>query len=122
MAGAVNVPLDAGDRGTLNLVFKFGTIGDAERELGAPLTTAMASGTLGFDALGAIFWAVLQPSLRITREGSNDLVDELGVEAITGAIVKGLGQYFGGGEAAEEGAAPGEATAPGEAGAAKKGK
>lgn len=111
MSGPATVQLDAGNRGVLNLVFKFGTIRAAEQALGQPLTSL--GGTMGFDAISAIFWAVLQPSLRITQEGSDDLIDELGVEAVTAKIGEGLAAYFG---TAETGAGAGEGKA------AKKGK
>lgn len=113
MASEYHHPLEAGGR-TLNLVFKFGTMRVAERELGRPLTSALASGDVGFDELSAIFWAALQPSLKITREASDDLVDEIGVEAVTKAVLVGVSRVFG--------KDPGESAAPGEAKAAKKAK
>ncbi len=103
MSGPVTIQLEAGNRGVLNLVFKFGTIRQAEQALGKPLTGL--GGNMGFDAISAIFWAVLQPSLRITQEGSDDMIDELGIEKITAKIGEGLSSYFGKTETGEESAA-----------------
>lgn len=76
-------------------VFKFGTMRRAEQELGRPLPADMAAGNIGFDAISAIFWAALQPSLAITRDGSDDLIEEMGVADATVLIMDGLGRVFG---------------------------
>lgn len=94
---AVQLPVTIGER-TLNLVFKFGTIRLAEQELGRPISAEMASGNAGLDLISALFWAVLQPSLKITREGSDDLVDEAGFEQVAAWIGTGISRYFGGGD------------------------
>lgn len=102
MATAVTIPVKVGER-SLNLVFKFGTIREAEAALGRPVTADLASGNIGFEMISALWWAVLQPSLMITREGADDLVDEAGVEAVTGWIAEGLTRYFGGDVSADSG-------------------
>ncbi|PKB19658.1 hypothetical protein B0I00_1898 [Novosphingobium kunmingense] len=115
MSAAHTVVLDAGDHGPLKLVFKFGTLRKAERELGRSLTSAMAEGNIGFDELSAIFWAALQPSLLITRDGSDDLIDAIGVVEVTRAVMEGVSAAFGKGEHDKA-----DDAAAGEAKAAKK--
>lgn len=115
MSAAVQLPVTIGNTAA-NLVFKFGTLRQAEQELGRPITAELASGNVGMDVLSALFWAVLQPSLRITREASDDMVDEVGVEQVAAWIGEGLTRYFAGEHGADESAALGEAKA------AKRGK
>lgn len=95
MSAAHTVPLDAGEHGTLKLVFKFGTLRKAEAELGHSLAANMASGDIGFNVVSAVFWAALQPSMMITRDGSDDLIDAIGAVAVTKAVVEGIGAMFG---------------------------
>lgn len=105
MSGAVIVPaMIAGQ--SLRLTFKFGTMALAERELGQPVTDALARGSMGLDMLGCLFWAALQPAHRMTRAASDDLVDEAGIEAVAGWVGKGLAQYFGGDVSPDDGPAP----------------
>lgn len=94
MGTPVTIPVEIGGR-HLSLSFKFGTIRMVEAELGRPITEELMQGTMGLDMLSALFWAVLQPSLAITRAGSDDLIDEAGVETVSQWIAQGLVRYFG---------------------------
>jgi hypothetical protein len=113
MGTPATVVAKIGER-SFNLVFKFGTIRAVEAELGRPITQELATGDIGLDMLSGLFWAVLQPSLAITREGSDDLIDEAGIEVVTQWMTEGLIRYFSGDVVAE--------AALGNASAAKKGK
>lgn len=93
MSAAVSLPLEIGGS-TYRLTFKFGTMRVAERELGRPITSELASGEIGLDMLSALFWAVLQPSHLMTRDASDDLIDVAGVQVVAAAIAEGLGRYF----------------------------
>lgn len=95
MAAAHTILLDAGEHGTLKLVFKFGTLRKAETELGRTLTKSMAGGDMGFDEVSAVFWAALQPSLMISRDGSDNLIDIVGPVAATKAVMEGIAAVFG---------------------------
>lgn len=104
---------------TLN--FNFTTMRMAEKELGAPIHTIFNGGqAVGFEAMSVIWWASLNRKHRMTREATDALVDEAGLEQVTKWIVEGLGEYSGGGK--EDGAANAD-PAPVEAGSAEgKGK
>lgn len=93
MSAAVTLPLEIGGS-TYRLTFKFGTMRVAERELGRPITSELASGEIGLDMLSALFWAVLQPSHLMTRDASDDLIDVAGLQPVATAIADGLSRYF----------------------------
>lgn len=82
---------------TYNLAFKFGTMRVAETEIGR----SIADWGGGLDVLSAVFWAALQPAHKITREGSDNLVDHIGVEALSELIADGVKAYMGGGDETE---------------------
>jgi hypothetical protein len=103
MAAAVILPAEIGGQ-PYRLTFKFGSMRIAEVELGRPITAELASGQIGLDVLSCLFWAVLQPAHRMTREGSDDLIDAAGIEAVGKWIGEGLGRYFNDGELPVEGA------------------
>lgn len=117
MSGAVFVPVVIGVL-TYRLVFKFGTMRIAERELGNPITDELTSGSVSLDVLSCLFWAALQPGHRMTREASDDLIDSAGIEQVGKWIGEGVTAYFGVGkpgldeQGAEPGESPGEAVSP----------
>lgn len=90
---------DIGDRAfTLN--FNFNAMRMAEKELGQPIMSVFQKDGAGevkisFDALSALWWAVLQRKHRITREACDTLVDEAGLDAVAGWLTEGLSAYFG---------------------------
>jgi hypothetical protein len=95
------------------LVFKFGTLRLAEKELGESIAAVFGGGgeKVGFDAISAVFWAALQPGHRVTREKSDDMIDEAGLPKVMEVISEGISAYFGveaaaAGEEADEGNAP----------------
>jgi hypothetical protein len=95
---------------TYRLVFKFGTLRLAEKELGESIAAVFGSGgqKVGFDAISAVFWAALQPGHRVTREKSDDLIDDAGLAAVMAVITEGISAYFGASAASAE-PAPGDA-------------
>lgn len=112
MSGAVTIPLEAGKHGTLQLVFKFGTMVKAEQELGKSLLQVMSEGEFGFDAMGAVFWAAMQPSHQLSRAAAEEMVDEIGIGPLTQALTDGVKQFLGldkAGPASGEGKAAGKA-------------
>jgi hypothetical protein len=59
--------------------------------------------------LSALFWASLQAAHRITREGSDNLIDEVGLEKIKDFIGEAMSAYNGAStpaDAGDEGNAP----------------
>ncbi len=96
MSGAVHKVLEIGGA-TYRLVFKFGTLRLAEKELGESIAAVFGGGgdKVGFDALSAVFWAALQPGHRVTREKSDDLIDEAGLPAVMAVLTEGISGYFG---------------------------
>lgn len=110
MSAAVIKQIEIGDQ-TFTLVAKFGTMRNAERELGMPITKIGEN--MGFDALSALFWAFLQPKHRMTRDASDNLVDEFGIETLGTTIAEMLTGYFG--------TDAGEEETPGKGKAAKAG-
>lgn len=117
--------IDIGDR-ALTLNFNFTTMRVAEKELGAPIHTIFNSeaGAVGFEAMSVIWWAALNRKHKMTREATDQLVDEAGLEQVTTWIVEGLSEYSGTGDAsADDAPATATATATATAGSAEgKGK
>lgn len=103
MSGAVHKAIEIGGT-TYRLVFKFGTLRLAEKELGESIAAVFGGGgeKVGFDALSAVFWAALQPGHRVTREKSDDLIDEAGLSAVMTVLTEGIGAYFGASAPADE--------------------
>ena len=94
MTSAVVKTVDIGGR-TYSLVAKFGTMRLAEPELGTTIPSMMQDvSTIGFDAISALFWAFLQPNHPMTRQSSDDLIDDHGYEAATVLIGELLIDYF----------------------------
>lgn len=71
--------------------FKFGSVRMADEIL--PGGMDGKSGSIA--KLSALFWAVLQPKHRITREGSDALIDEAGPDAVGEFIREGMAAYQG---------------------------
>ncbi|XUU60641.1 hypothetical protein ACRAQ6_13940 [Erythrobacter sp. HA6-11] len=96
MSGAVTKVLEIGST-TYRMVFKFGTLRMAEKELGENIASVFSGGgeKVGFDVVNAVFWASLQPAHRVTREKADDLIDEAGLEAVMAQIAAGVAEYFG---------------------------
>ncbi len=107
------------DGKTYRLTFKFGTMRIAEAELGKPITAELASGEVTLAVLSCLFWAVLQPHHRMSRDGADDLVDAAGLEQVGKWIGEGLGLYFNRGVSKEDQVAAGEPAAAGKGKAAK---
>lgn len=104
--------IDIDDR-AFTLSFNFTTMRMAEKELGAPIHTIFNGGeTVGFEAMSVIWWAALNRKHRMTREATDNLVDEAGLEKVTEWIVEGLAEYSGTGS-------DDETPAPAEAGSAE---
>lgn len=108
--------VEIGDR-ALTLNFNFGMMRLAEKELGEPIYNAFkkepgADGAddqyrVSFDAISVIWWAALNRKHRMTREGTDALVDEAGFEVVAGWVAEGISEYFGSGKKADaEDAAP----------------
>jgi hypothetical protein len=108
--------VDVGDR-ALTLNFNFGMMRLAEKEFGEPIYSAFkkepgADGAddqyrVSFDAISVIWWAALSRKHRMTREGTDTLVDEAGFEQVAEWVAEGISEYFGGGKKADaEGADP----------------
>lgn len=95
MTGAVTIHAEIEGHNPYRLVFKFGTMRLAEKELGKPIGQVFQSGEVSFEALSAVFWAVLQPHHGMTREAADNLVDDAGVDAMAGWIGEGIERYFG---------------------------
>lgn len=94
MASAVVKNVEIGDE-VYTLTAKFGTMRAAETELGTSIPKLMVDPeNVGFDAMSALFWAFLQPQHRMTREGSDALVDIVGFEQVTKWVGEALSQYF----------------------------
>lgn len=93
MSAAVILPVEIGGQ-QLRLSFKFGSMRLAEAELGRPITAELAKGEVSLDVLSCLFWAVLQPNHRMTRDASDDLVDQAGFGTIAGWIGEGVSRYF----------------------------
>ena len=88
-------PVEIGDR-ALTLNFNFTTMRLAEKELGAPIHSLFNGGdAVGFEAMSVIWWAALHRKHRMTREATDMLVDEAGLEQVTTWIVEGLSEYSG---------------------------
>lgn len=107
MGAPVTLPVQIGEQ-TYRMVFKFGTIRTFENAIGKPLSEAFPQDdgevkptAMSLDTLSALFWATLQPSHRITREASDDLIDQAGIAQVGEWIGEGMRGYFGGGEAEE---------------------
>lgn len=109
--------VEVGDR-ALTLHFNFGMMRLAEKELGEPIHSAFkkepgADGAddqyrVSFDAISVIWWAALNRKHRMTREGTDTLVDEAGFEQVAKWVAEGIREYFGGGKKADgDEAAPG---------------
>lgn len=98
MSGAVTLPIDIGGM-TYQTVFKFGTMRIAGAEMGKSVMKAFSNDEISEDEISAIWWAVLQPNHRITREGSDNLIDEAGFGDIAAHIAKGVAACYGGGDA-----------------------
>jgi hypothetical protein len=87
------------------LHFKFGTIRLFEREMGRPLAEVFdfvgksaaevedASARIPLDAWSAFFWAVLQPTHLMTREASDALIDDAGLETVVRWLFAGFAAY-----------------------------
>ena len=141
MPAPVTIPVDIKGQ-PHRLVFKFGTVAFFEEATGQNLFSAfpflgmMADATQdaarkAADAVewrmwGSLFWAVLQPEHRITKDGAFDLIDQAGIEQVTVWCMAGLMAYASGdakvaelllAEFEKAGKKP-----AGEAGPAKKGK
>jgi len=112
MSGAVMKQIDI-DGSTYTLVAKFGTARLAEKEIGTSIPKMMQDvGSIGFDAISCLFWAFLQPKHRISRDGSDDLVDRAGVNQVTEWVGSCLADYFGAGESDAEQKVPDEGKKP----------
>jgi len=98
MTGKVVKTIEIGDQ-PYTLVAKFGTMVAAEREIGMPIPKL--ADNMGFDAISALFWAFLQPKHRMTRDASNNLVDDFGIEKTGELVASMLTDYFGGSEEAQ---------------------
>lgn len=98
MSGAVTKQVEI-HGSTYTLTAKFGTARLAEKEIGMPIPRMMQDvSAVGFDAISCLFWAFLQPRHQMTRDGSDNLVDEAGVEKVTEWVGECLAEYFGAGE------------------------
>lgn len=94
MNGTLTMPVDIGGR-SLKLVFKFGTLRLAERELNqGSLLEVFGAGNFGMEATSAIFWAVLQPAHAMTREAADNLIDEAGFDQVLAWIREGMAAIF----------------------------
>ena len=98
MSGAVTLPIDIGGM-TYQAVSKFGTMRIAGAEMGKSVMKAFSNDEISEDEISAIWWAVLQPNHRITREGSDDLIDTAGFSTIAALLAKGVAACYGGGDA-----------------------
>ena len=83
---------------THELTFKFGTMCQAERQLGKPLPDVF-SGGMGFDTISVVFWAALGGKMSIDE--SNDLIDRAGVSKVLPVVSEGIADYFGSGSGGE---------------------
>lgn len=105
MSAAITVPVVIGTN-TWRLTFKFGTIRIFEVELGKTMAEAFgdfgagdeaaaeaAARKIPMDVWSALFWAALQPAHRVTREASDDLVDEAGLPQVIEWCLRGLAAY-----------------------------
>lgn len=106
MGAAFVKTVNAGEHGDLRLVFDFSTMRRAEQELGQPLPSDLASGNIGFNMISAVFWAALQRDRMMTRDGTDELVTQLGVKEVTALVMEGMQRIFGVGETDPAGEAP----------------
>lgn len=111
MPAPVTIPVDI-DGQPHRMVFKFGTVAFFEEATGQNLFSAFpflalmgadtqdaarkAADLVEWRLWGALFWAVLQPEHRITREGAFDLIDRAGLDQVTAWCMAGLMAYASG--------------------------
>lgn len=101
------------DGESYRLRFNFGTMSAAEKELGEnPLTAFADQGggnfRISFAAIGALFWAVLQPEHPMSRAKSDELIDAAGLQSVGQWVAEGMNAYFVGGGQSKAGE-PGKA-------------
>lgn len=106
MSAAIRQPVEiAGQRYVLT--WKFGTLRYFEQEIGRPAaevfgtmsgtseseTSEQAAQRIPLDVWSALFWAALQPSHRLTREATDDLIDEVGLGQAVEWVLRGMAAY-----------------------------
>lgn len=96
MSGAVSKPVTI-DGHPYTLVFKFGTLRLAEKELGESVASVFGGDgeKIGFDAVSAVFWASLQSKHMMAREAADDLIDKAGLQQVLAWVGEGVSAYFG---------------------------
>ena len=106
MPGPVIVSAEIGGQ-PYRLVFKFGTLAYFEDATGQNVQSAFPfiteedpakreaiANAVKWSTWGALFWAVLQPEHRITRDEANNLIDQCGFEVVVTWCLAGIAGYM----------------------------
>ena len=94
MSGAVIRQLATAEQ-TYSLVFKFGTMRQAEAVLGGTSVLEVLARGLGLEEISAIVWAALQPHHPMSREEADDLLDAIGMPPVAAMLAEALKAFFG---------------------------
>lgn len=106
MPGPVTVSAEIGGQ-PYRLVFKFGSFGFFEDATGHNVQNAFPffteedkikreelASAVKWSTWGALFWAVLQPDHRITRDEANNMIDQAGFDQVVSWCIAGIAGYM----------------------------
>lgn len=106
MPGPVTVPVEVAGQ-PLRLVFKFGSFSYFEDATGQNVQSAFPffteedevkrtemANAVKWSTWGALFWAVLQPEHRVTRDEANNLIDQVGFDHVVSWCMAGIAGYM----------------------------